>query len=451
MSLKTLTLIFTASLMNLAAAYGQSVVTGLEDTSCTLQNITNPAYDCVLENAKKQTSAQCLAPGDFFKIKKFQSESLFCTDPYKAICEAPNTNAEARTKKTHAAREMIKKEAVAEMKKKLSFGSKKFSAATLAEWTLLRADFNPFTLYLKQLSIAFNKHYGGLEEEVKRNNDKVKTHLLNAISHLEKVGHVSRTAAKKMRSSVENTSLVSAVDLFTRQGLSEAASIKLHSRFTQLCGIDGLERNAFLGKFEDKQYVVICPGWSISAAIDAPSELISFANLLLLTGHELGHSITDRDIYGDDYEAYASCLTKHHSEELLLKDEFKKELVTMKQNFAAQRLPPNRLPPDSGAQFKINSHFHEIMADFWGTEAVIDYMKTSRTFLWEREDVLINAYSGLCHFVADGQHPSTKYRIEVILRRNPAIHELMGCGPSAESRAAKKGCTLKGETANPIF
>ena len=187
------------------------------------------------------------------------------------------------------------------------------------------------------------------------------------------------------------------------------------------CGRDGMEDNAFATNNEKDglNYVVICPGSFLATHLPGRfrdvSENASFGQIWTL-GHETGHHVDARE-FPLSYAKLRACVAEHHGAKLKLG--------------AAQ----------------VDEYMSEIAGDYWGTEALADYVATLAS---PRQKLIVvqENLEDLCTSEDDGGeeeggHPSGRFRIEQLVRQNPRLHQALGCKPR-RTEPAGVSCTLRG-------
>ncbi len=248
--------------------------------------------------------------------------------------------------------------------------------------------------------------------------------------------------------------------------------------FKSVCGIDGLEKNAFFD--EEDNTITICPGQLIQTMHNNSNGMI---NLHHTIGHEIGHSIdpenpifsskTGQNEYLDEfYEKQLSCFKNHYIKEFNtfheaihrlekygipnLKKEIEKleseknsdsfemangkreliraetQLQHMKELYQSYR--ENQLDPND----KMMTHENELIADHLGNVNLA--IALEQIAPENRDLVLAQNISEFCdsgknqkwsklkwgNSTTDGMHPNGKFRIEQTFK-NPRIRELLGC------------------------
>jgi hypothetical protein len=248
--------------------------------------------------------------------------------------------------------------------------------------------------------------------------------------------------------------------------------------FKSVCGIDGLEKNAFFD--EEDNSITICPGQLIQTLHHKSNGM---TNLHHTIGHEIGHSIdpenpifskkTGQDEYLDDfYEKQLSCFKTHYFKEFNtineaihrlekygipnLKKEIEKlesekgvdpieiangkraqvhtetQLRHLKELYVSYK--ENQLNPDD----KMLTHENELIADHLGNMSLayeLEQITPENRDLVIAQNLIEFCDSGKNqkwykmkwgNSTTDGMHPNGKFRIEQTFK-NPRIRELLGC------------------------
>ena len=189
------------------------------------------------------------------------------------------------------------------------------------------------------------------------------------------------------------------------------------------CGPDGLAVSAFALPIETRKYLVVCPGLLLSAWGEGRNDLYNLYNLIMVLGHEWGHHF-DSKWFPLVYARYRSCLVASYSDGL-------SDPGPTSASIAEQL-------PQRVAERKVDSHLREITADYWGTQALLEYVNS----IWGpldflgRLDLLRQAYGALCWSPDASGHPTGSYRVGVLLPNAPGVSRAMGC------KAGRPVCTL---------
>jgi len=177
-------------------------------------------------------------------------------------------------------------------------------------------------------------------------------------------------------------------------------------RFIANCGADQMAARAFAVPGENT--VEICPGMVAGGADENGSvipEAVA-ASLMHVLAHECGHCIG-----ADAAEGFTS--------------EFR--------------------PRFSGFRGCLQSRFRdsqsdgrlgEMVADFWGAQALAREVAGKRPM--EALEYLRRAVGPLCATTADAEHPSGRFRINVLLAETPGIARSLGC------RVEPEACAIDG-------
>lgn len=348
---------------------------------------------------------------------------FFCERPYDALCGKLEGAEAARAAKIEELRQGITERAWKAVLESYE------NAGTLEEWEALMAevaagkhklvkiDREIAKVYFSEIYRASRELLGTSFESAERAFGRVRAFMLPKVR--ERLAREAPEEAGRMNQelSEEKIRFVNFLDLAEgRAGDRDFAKEMISG-----CGRDGMEDNAFATTNEKDglNYVVICPGSFLAAHVpgrfDSVSENASFG-LLWTLGHETGHHIDARE-FPKSYEKLRACVASHHGARLKL------------------------------GPAKIDEYMSEIAGDYWGTEALADYLATLDSPL-HKLVVLRENLEDLCGSEDDGDeeeggHPSGRFRIEQMVRQNPRLHEAMGC-PARAPEKAGVSCTLRG-------
>ena len=189
------------------------------------------------------------------------------------------------------------------------------------------------------------------------------------------------------------------------------------------CTPSGYNNNAYVYT----RTMVFCPGMLLKTMHLKDGERLHA--LLPTMFHEMGHMI-DRKVRKTVYDKYTSCLET---------------------NYSSHPINGTGVSETHGLPFE--SLVTEIMGDYWSSEGTAAYLgkdiysrdlsaDTKNFFLRHGWDVPCTHMDGTA-----GGHPMGWFRLEVILRRNPNVANVMGCSQTYQNTQAV--CTLAGETTPP--
>lgn len=208
---------------------------------------------------------------------------------------------------------------------------------------------------------------------------------------------------------IDNIKIVSPnklLDYVKRTGQSRDP---IYQIYMKNCGTDGLNQRAFY--LTNNHMVILCPGLLLFRGIGL-TQLKKISLIIHILSHEIAHSISsNQTIQKNLYDRYSYCMSKYY-------------IKGKKPSYLSNRL-------------------NEITADFWSIQAVASYIeeldfKTDISRYYTVQDI----FGQLCGTPDSGIHPSGRFRIEKLLRRDPRIHRVMKCGAIQNDRSF--GCDLTG-------
>jgi hypothetical protein len=274
--------------------------------------------------------------------------------------------------------------------------------------------------YIKTLYGEIDKKLKGTKESIASRMKFIRANIdrgLLVASQFSSFGELPEDA-RKARDTLKKVRLTFASEVFNDpnfiEGENEESSEEMIKDYLETCGDDGFEDNAFASTYGDVPRLILCPG-ALMATVDQtdpglePGEKF-MVGMTMTMGHEIAHHF-DSSVYPKLYENYQSCLAK---------------------GAAAQLGQPDRL----------EDYLPEVTADYWGTEAIVRYMRDRAPTPHKKFVVLKRVLDDLCDTPDDGTHPSGQWRIDGA-RMNLELHRLLGCPPP---RDASRFCTLAGET-----
>ncbi len=187
--------------------------------------------------------------------------------------------------------------------------------------------------------------------------------------------------------------------------------------------------NAFAQTINNKQYILFCPGFLVSAIGDGQSSRNNFNNIFATMAHEIGHHL-DAKKFPQYYKDYKSCI----------KNKYEGKLTFKRQGW--QKSFPNEYwnkVPTIKSNVNVENHIGEISADYWAIRALEQYFLSdegpkSKT---DKLNFLRETYSIDCNgSIDEGIHPSGRFRIQYLLRQDSFIHKTMSCNGEAN------GCSI---------
>lgn len=198
----------------------------------------------------------------------------------------------------------------------------------------------------------------------------------------------------------------------------------LWPNFVYQCKENGLRDNAFHPP--GMQKIVLCPGLILASRMD--SDLTAdrqdmFAGVVWTMSHETGHSI-DYEHFPAQYVAMRSCVEQEFIRTGILK------------GFE------NLAPGSADYEDRIEAHMEEIAADHWANEVMAKLIE-GMTDRAQGLALLKSATVGLCGLRDDGvRYGSDRFRLGVLLGRNPRLRKALGCGPLESGQAS---CDFAGQ------
>jgi hypothetical protein len=242
-------------------------------------------------------------------------------------------------------------------------------------------------------------------------SDEIRRHLFAAVN--ARLGGQSLINARNI---VTDVQIIGAEEAF-RPGQDAA----VRDGFIHACGEDGLTFNAFANTVVGgKRVVFFCTGSVLAAQFDyrgdpVGSQEAATNNLVWALGHEIAHHLGwpvnyDPFLAGTN-APYNQCLLDHYP-----------KLYNANQRGEAQ-------------------------SDFWAAETTAERLRSAAGAApggdaAHRLLILQQSWGKLCETGAGAAHPSGRMRIEVLLRLNPEVSDVMGCArPQAPD---PPGCDLSG-------
>lgn len=203
---------------------------------------------------------------------------------------------------------------------------------------------------------------------------------------------------------------ISAVDVMTPMQMIEKEKARLKknnpdmsendilmnsvSSITDKCGYEGMYPNAVFSP--EYNSIIVCPGLvqSISEFGSKKEDIIN--GLSFTIGHEIAHSIDGGVMsYNVDESTYDNMRMCYRAED---------------------------------PKMRWQDYQAEIVADFWASKVLAERLKTQGVV---GKDAMMNvalSIDGLCETPGDADHPSTEFRVNNILSRNPQLRAQLECG-----------------------
>gem|GEM_PF-5654163 len=345
--------------------------------------------------------------------------SLFCTDPYQAIC---------------ARADLLEVDGDARLQSIGKFHRLRALADLLARnrgW----AKGDAIRLRVQREEQAMRKillQAAQLEEgRIQAEFDRVRALLVEEIENAHGLSarrrddYINRVMTVNWVGSRFFARLLDRTDSWTEQERDLAHA------FSEICG-NGLEINAFLylrgsearwnarawgWDLRSTDFLVVCPGRLLEHDLKDPRSTLRLRALLArLLGHELAHSI-DAGVDPAGYERYQSCMAALPSSQQL-------------------RMPTGDSFDENSwtPRMRVDSHAAEMVADQWGLK-ILGRMLESGELGSSHEQKLDSLQSSLARFCSrtgdDGRHPRGRYRIETLAGSEPSIRRAMGCAATA--------------------
>ena len=431
---------FTVALVLLASVDCRAGAGAAGDAAVQAGQLNAQIGAAVNHSTHCDTSVSARLPGSSTTAFTKVATDKFCEDPYNTICGASAAGlAFNRRMQIQPLKEKAKKAALYDVAKLLKVKDPEdFTEADIAKYkpALFRAGVEE--TYREQLaSHAFADGGGISQAAINKAETTIRDSLTQAIATVPGLNVFERA---RLLSRVAKTRIYTDLSAKVMKAIGrDDISDKLY----EACGPDALNDNAFATKDRDGEpIVIVCPGTLFAAQGAGSDQKSNLFALLQTLGHELGHQIDSSQAIADDvYGPFEACIERYHTTHLKSPDKYE---------FG-----------ETGFKARVRTHAKEIEADFWGTQTAVQYIKSQKPALDRNQKlrVLRESWEDLCGGKDDSDHPDDHFRIEVLLRRDPAIHELMECSEPPESRLgytglnefSKPGCTLAGPTKKDLF
>lgn len=339
--------------------------------------------------------------------REVSSENLlrsFCKDPFHTVCPShTGSDSKIQLQKAIERSNRLKQGALLDVATRVLHLSRP-DAFTVREMSRI----SPISLhnfvygeYLDSLQRQVEKELGLQNGQLQEQILKIKEQVRIAVSSNPSISAPMR---QKMLAKVDslNFPAISAV-------LNSRAPF-VSQEIQGTCGIDGTEEDATTlnEPIYGKKTAIICPGLYIAAITEERGKpALNFSKLLFELAHEIGHVI-DSDTFPTLYMRMASCLRLNYS------------TVLEESN-------------------QIMSYVPEVGADYWGVEALVQYLSNPPK---SRGQALVSAFEALCGSEDLNGHPRDEIRIGSLIRLNPALARLAGCSSPVP---AKPSCAWVGE------
>jgi hypothetical protein len=348
------------------------------------------------------------------------SNESVCSNPLQRICADTSGQRHERNKYITSLKKQISHEAkinslprVAKMKKKIKpihFFKRQVRAMTIRN---------------QEIIASAVRHIVGFESVVSAENiSKIKNYMYLAIDSSD----IKSEAKNDFKNIIRSIVVGNFNDFIERENLEESVFAQ---RLESICGVDGLIDNAFSTTLKGDRYVLICPGFLITLSQTA-SDSDRFNNILHTIAHEMGHHIDNKHYFNSDvYGSYLHCISKNYSNYFNLSDDDRK-FCQMNSSIKG------------ACNKKITmSHSGELIADEWGIAVTALHVKAQSYSVSEADQMLTDSWAKLCGGRDEGIHPTTDFRIENLLRKNPEIVNYLSCLKSETNSIPT--CTFSGE------
>ena len=359
----------------------------------------------------------------FFVITyaKASSDESVCSNPLQRICADTSNQRYERNLyiadlKKEIATEAIKNSLprIAKMKKKIKpihFFKRMIQATLIRNQEIMNS--------AKRRIVGFESAVTNAENIL-----KIKNYLYLAIDN----SSIAFSAKDDFKQIIQSVIVGNFNDFIERENLEDNIFAQ---RLENICGADGLVDNAFSTNFKGDRYVLICPGFLITLS-QAATDSDRFNNMLHTIAHEMGHHVDNRHYFNIDvYGPYLNCISKNYSNYFNRSNE---DIKFCRMNSSTQ---------DACNQKITMSHSGELIADEWGIAATALHAKTQNYSFSETDKMLTDSWAKLCGAQDEGIHPTTEFRIENLLRKNPEIVNYLSCLKSETNLIPT--CTFAGE------
>ena len=361
----------------------------------------------------------CLVFTFFFGASAFSEESKFCTNPLKTICVDTKIETTKLNDSIKHLKDQIFNEAVKNAKPKIDKLEKQYTDS----WYIRDKEQLRYIILNQEIIKSANSRISGLEKVVTNMNSvsMFKSYFKLAIDE-SNFNQSTRNAFKKTIDSVK-------IGSFNDYKIFSGNKYELSNLKKFPCGVDGMEVNAFSTSILNQKYVFICPGLLINYSQNS-NEQERLSNILFAITHEMGHHVGNSETTKKVFAPYMSCLAKHYNHAFNSSKE--------DQIFCAKVAKNNQ-----ECRVKVTvSHSRELIADQWSIQVLAIYAKKNRCSVAQTDSLLTNNYVKICGRNDQGIHPSGNFRIETLLRINPAISDYLSCN---NSKIKKPACTFDGE------
>lgn len=368
--------------------------------------------------SRKSLVAVCtLATLSSVSFNAIAAEDNICSNPLKTVCtdtkeQRNQLNLYITNLKKEISEEASKNEIprIAEMKK------------TIKPIHFIKRFLAKIRIRNQEIMNSAKRRITGFESVVtnEENINKIKKYMYQSI---ESSAFDSLTK-EKMKGIIESVVVGNFSDFLKKSNLEDNVLVQM---LGNACGSDGLVSNAFATELKGEKYVLVCPGFLISATQENESD--RFNSVLQVLAHEMGHHIDNSKIDTSKYVPYLVCLAKNYPESFKRTKEDEK---FCKKN------------DETKCNVKVVlSHAGELIADQWGINVTAAHAKEEALSFENTNKMLTDSWSKLCGSGDEGIHPTGDFRIGTLMRKNPSLNEYLGC--SSDQSDAKPGCSFAGD------
>ena len=351
-----------------------------------------------------------------FSLNAFSIESEVCLNPIKAICNDTKVQRAIREKHIRDIQNEIDLKAtknaaprIAKMKKDLK--KKSFIRIGIEAVKIKNQE-------VKKASIA---KVAGIENDITdlTNILMIKNYMRQAIDE----SGFNQATRMKFKKIIDSVQIGNFSDFLEKYDSDDS----LLAQIANPCDSSGMVANAFATTLKNQEkYVLICPGFLITLS-QTPNKRDQLNTILHTIAHELGHHLYISLDEDDLYRPYLSCLSRNYSQSLTRSQR--------DQTFC------NKNPSECGMKVT-ESHAKEMIADQWGIKVLAIHARTEGYSISQADSLLVNSWANICDGRGTAVHPSTAFRVNVLLRLNPEISDYLSCNNSKIKKAA---CSFEGE------
>lgn len=312
---------------------------------------------------------------------------LFCTNPYKAVCNEDLRKARSsRQERIDQIGDEFRDVALTEI-------AKEFELDELDESDL--ENISPPEARTKY----YRKYYSRLDQLLKEYLKQNKFSL--DVENLKKYMTAAVKARRHPRMNDELATIEKVQMLLPDETFFEAKQSDDFKKLRYECGKDGMVDNAFAdtlfqGEPGEQPVVMICPG-AIVAAVEyikeqkLPHEEVVTV-LAMTLGHEFGHHL-DSDAFPEAFKPVEACIEN---------------------GFSSKFIEP------------ISEYMREISADTYGNQVLA--MRLQQAPQSAREALLEGGLEDMCETPDDKEHPQGVFRIATLSFSSHELRLAMGCG-----------------------